>query len=31
MSDFNLADLSLADLRELQKSIAKATSTFEAR
>ena len=31
MPDFNLAVLSLADLRELQKSVAKAISTFEAR
>lgn len=31
MPDFNLAVLSLADLRDLQKSVAKAISTFEAR
>lgn len=31
MPDFNLANLSLADLRDLQKSVAKAISTFEAR
>jgi DNA-binding protein H-NS len=31
MPDFNLAVLSLAELRELQKSITKAISTFEAR
>ena len=31
MPDFNLSALSLADLRDLQKSVAKAISTFEAR
>lgn len=31
MPDFNLAAMSLADLRELQKSVTKAISTFEAR
>jgi DNA-binding protein H-NS len=31
MPDFNLAAMSLADLRDLQKSVAKAISTFEAR
>jgi DNA-binding protein H-NS len=31
MSDFNLAAMSLAELRALQKSVAKAISTFEAR
>ena len=31
MPDFNLAVLSLADLRDLQKSVAKAISTFEDR
>jgi DNA-binding protein H-NS len=31
MSDFNLATMSLADLRDLQKSVAKAISTFEVR
>lgn len=31
MPDFNLAAMSLADLRDLQKSVAKATSTFEVR
>ena len=31
MPDFNLADMSLAELRDLQKSVAKAISTFEAR
>jgi DNA-binding protein H-NS len=31
MPDFNLAVLSLAELRDLQKSVAKAISTFEAR
>jgi DNA-binding protein H-NS len=29
--DFNLAAMSLADLRELQKSVVKAISTFAAR
>jgi DNA-binding protein H-NS len=29
MSDFNLAAMSLAELRALQKSVAKAISTFE--
>jgi hypothetical protein len=29
--DFNLAALSLAELRDLQKSVARAISTFEAR
>ena len=31
MPDFNLAAMSLVELRELQKSVAKAISTFEAR
>ena len=31
MPDFNLATMSLADLRDLQKSVAKAISTFENR
>lgn len=31
MPDFNLAAMSLAELRDLQKSVAKAISTFEAR
>jgi DNA-binding protein H-NS len=31
MPDFNLGAMSLADLRDLQKSLAKAISTFEAR
>lgn len=31
MPDFNLAAMSLADLRDLQKSVAKAISTFEVR
>lgn len=31
MPDLNLAAMSLADLRDLQKSVAKAISTFEAR
>lgn len=31
MPDFNLSVLSLADLRDLQKSVAKAISTFEVR
>lgn len=31
MPDFNLAAMSLADLRDLQKPVAKAISTFEAR
>ena len=31
MPDFNLATMSLADLRDLQKSVTKAISTFEAR
>ena len=31
MPDFNLSAMSLADLRDLQKSVAKAISTFEAR
>lgn len=31
MPDFNLSAMSFADLRELQKSVAKAISTFEAR
>ena len=31
MPDFNLAAMSLAELRYLQKSVAKAISTFEAR
>jgi DNA-binding protein H-NS len=31
MPDFNLSAMSLADLRDLQKSIAKAISTYEAR
>jgi DNA-binding protein H-NS len=31
MPDFNLAAMSLADLRNLQKSVTKAISTFEAR
>ena len=31
MADFNLSILSLSDLRALQKSVAKAISTFEAR
>ena len=31
MPDFNLGAMSLADLRDLQKSMAKAISTFEAR
>ena len=31
MPDFNLADMSLAELRDLQKSVAKAISTFEVR
>lgn len=31
MPDFNLGAMSLADLRDLQKSVAKAISTFEVR
>ena len=31
MPDFNLAAMSLAELRDLQKSVAKAISTFESR
>ena len=31
MPDFNLAAMSLANLRDLQKSVAKAISTFEVR
>lgn len=31
MPDFNLAAMSLADLRDLQKSVANAISTYEAR
>jgi hypothetical protein len=31
MPDFNLATMSLAELRDLQKFVAKAISTFEAR
>lgn len=31
MPDFNLSTMSLAVLRDLQKSVAKAISTFEAR
>lgn len=31
MPDFNLSVLSLAALRDLQKSVAKAISTFEVR
>jgi DNA-binding protein H-NS len=31
MPDFNLGAMSLADLRDLQKSVAKAIFTFEAR
>ena len=30
MPDFNLAAMSLTELRDLQKSVAKAISTFEA-
>jgi DNA-binding protein H-NS len=31
MPDFNLAAMSLAEMRDLQKAVAKAISTFEAR
>lgn len=31
MPDFNLAAMSLGDLRDLQKSVIKGISTFEAR
>jgi DNA-binding protein H-NS len=31
MPDFNLSAMSLAELRDLQKSVARAISTFEAR
>ena len=31
MPDFNLVAMSLAELRDLQKSVVKAISTFEAR
>ena len=31
MPDFNLSALSLAELRDLQKSVTKAISTFEVR
>lgn len=31
MPDFNLTTMSLADLRDLQKSVAKAISTYEER
>ncbi len=31
MPDFNLAAMSLADLRDMQKSVTKAISTYEAR
>ena len=31
MPEFNLAAMSLADLRDLQKFVAKTISTFEAR
>lgn len=31
MPEFNLSGLSLADLRDLQKSVVKAISTFEVR